>query len=300
MKPEARGSAAAHASAARAGANDGGAPGAVASRQEYLLGTHDEEIARLGLQHRVWRPQVLACWRRAPITTGSRVLDVGAGPGYATVDLAEIVGPSGRVVAIERSPRFLSFAREACARRGLSNVEFLEHDLMSEPPRLSGFDATWCRWVTAFVSSPAKLVAEVASALRPEGVALFHEYAHYESWRLAPRGAALESFVRAVVRSWRESGGEPNAALGLPRLLGEAGFSIDRLKPLVYALRPGDFMWQWPARFIEVHLSHQLEEGKVEKAWAESVRAELREAEADPASYMITPLVMEIIARKAG
>ena len=52
-----------------------------ARRQEYLLGTHDEEIERLGLQHRVWRPNVLACWRRAGIKAGSRVLEVGAGPG---------------------------------------------------------------------------------------------------------------------------------------------------------------------------------------------------------------------------
>src|SRR5437899_9002239 len=99
------------------------------AERDYVLGTHDEEIARLGLQHRVWRPHVLECWRRAGITLGSRVLDVGAGPGYATVDLAEIVGPSGRVLALERSSRFLAVAREACARRALTNVEFREIDL---------------------------------------------------------------------------------------------------------------------------------------------------------------------------
>ena len=35
------------------------------SDRDYVLGTHDEEIARLGLQHRVWRPMVLECWYRA-------------------------------------------------------------------------------------------------------------------------------------------------------------------------------------------------------------------------------------------
>ena len=69
--------------------------------RDYVLGTHDEELARLGLQHRVWRPVVLDCWQRAGITLGKRVLDVGAGPGYATVDLAEIVGPTGEVVRFE-------------------------------------------------------------------------------------------------------------------------------------------------------------------------------------------------------
>ena len=75
--------------------------------RDYFLGTHDEELARLGLQHRVWRPTVLECWRRAGIAAGARVLDIGAGPGYAAADLAEIVGPGGAVSAIERSARFI-------------------------------------------------------------------------------------------------------------------------------------------------------------------------------------------------
>jgi SAM-dependent methyltransferase len=231
---------------------------------------------------------------------GSRVLDVGAGPGYATVDLAEIVGPSGRVVALERSARFVAVAREACARRGIENVEFHETDLMAEFPELRGFDAAWCRWVAAFVSSPRQLVASVAAALRLGGVAVFHEYAHYESWRLAPRGPALESFVGEVVRSWRESGGEPNVALELPRLLHDAGLRPEHIAPLVFAVQPNDFMWQWPAGFIEIHLRRELELGRIEKAWADSVLRELREAEASPSSFMITPLVLEIIARKVG
>ena len=284
----------------RAPGSGGAARAAGGPGDDYLLGTRDDEIERLGLQHRVWRPQVLACWRRAGITRGSRVLDVGAGPGYATVDLAEIVGPAGRVVALERSARFVAVAREACARRGLSNVEFHETDLMAELPDLRGFDAAWCRWVAAFVSSPGQLVAAVAAALRPGGVAVFHEYAHYESWRLAPRGPALESFVDAVVRSWRESGGEPNVGLELPRLLHAAGFRLRRVAPLVFVVRPKDFMWQWPAVFIEIHLRRELEEGRVEKAWADSVLRELREAEASPSSFMITPLVLEIVARKVG
>jgi len=47
------------------------------TERDYVLGTHDEEIARLGLQHRVWRPTVLDCWYRAGITVGSTVIDVG-------------------------------------------------------------------------------------------------------------------------------------------------------------------------------------------------------------------------------
>ena len=56
--------------------------------RDYILGTHEQELARLGLQHRAWRPVALDCRQRAGITVGTRVLDVGAGPGYAAIDPA--------------------------------------------------------------------------------------------------------------------------------------------------------------------------------------------------------------------
>src|SRR5690349_24966722 len=99
------------------------------SERDYVLGTHDEELIRLGLQHRVWRPVVLDCWQRAGITVGKRVLDVGAGPGYAAVDLAEIVGPEGEVVALERSRNFTKASETNCRARSLTHVKIHEIDL---------------------------------------------------------------------------------------------------------------------------------------------------------------------------
>src|SRR5262249_61078399 len=99
--------------------------------RDYLLGTQDQELARLGVQHRVWRPTVLNCWKRAGITVGSRVIDVGAGPGFATVDLAQIVGPGGAGGAVERSAKFVEAAAAACRQRRLTNGRFPELALVA-------------------------------------------------------------------------------------------------------------------------------------------------------------------------
>ncbi|WP_243293915.1 class I SAM-dependent methyltransferase [Geothrix mesophila] len=266
--------------------------------RDYVLGTHQEEIERLGLQHRVWRPHVLECWRRAGITTGSRVLDVGAGPGYATLDLAEIVGPTGEVHAAERSGNFLQHARGACQARGLANVRFHEQDLMADPLEVTGMDAAWCRWVASFVSDPAKLVATVARALKPGGVAIFHEYLDYRTWRLAPPCPPLESFVSEVMASWRASGGEPDIALSLPKLLESTGLAVTRLEPKIFVIPPTDFIWKWPSEFVEINLQRLLDLGRVDEAWVRSVRDALRAAEADPKTLMITPMVLEIVAER--
>jgi len=52
-----------------------------------LVGTRDEEIMRQGLQPRAWRSHALAAWEAASIGSSRTVLDVGCGPGYASLDL---------------------------------------------------------------------------------------------------------------------------------------------------------------------------------------------------------------------
>lgn len=272
--------------------------GAVKSERDYFLGTHDEELLRLGLQHRVWRASVLDCWQRAGIAAGSRVLDIGAGPGYAAADLAEIVGVGGQVVAVERSARYVEAGRGMLAQHGFGNVRYHELDLMTDALPGSGYDATWCRWVACFVSSPALLLDKIAAALRPGGIAIFHEYLAYETFSFMPSRPRQQEFARQVMRGWRATGGDPNIAQPVMRLLEERGFRIRELIPRIYCLRPNDEMWQWPASFIRIHLEQQTAAGAIEASWAEAVRQEFRAAEADPASLLVTPLVLQVVAEK--
>ena len=270
------------------------------TERAYVLGTHDAEIDRLGLQHLVWRPWMLAAWRRAGITRGSRVLDIGAGPGFATADLAEVVGETGEVLGLERSARFAAAARRRCHDRALVNARIEEIDLMSDAIPATSFDAAWCRWVACFVSSPASLVASVAGALKPGGVAIFHEYGDYASWRLMPRRSAIDAFVAAVMASWRESGGDPDVGLTLPTALRESGFRVRHVRPLVFTVRPTDFVWQWPSTFLRAGALRLKELGRLSDPDAESLVREFDEAERDPSMVMMTPLVLEIIADRCA
>jgi SAM-dependent methyltransferase len=270
----------------------------MATDRDYVLGTHDEELARLGLQHRVWRPVVLDCWQRAGVTVGKRVLDVGAGPGYATVDLAEIVGPSGEVVALERSDNFVRAMEQACRVRSLTNVKIHEVDLMSDDLPAGDYDFVWCRWVVSFVNDPALLIQKLSRAMRKGSVSIFHEYGHYETWRFLPRLPMQERFREHVIATWRESGGEPDGAARLPELLSKNGFVIRSSRPHVFCLRPDDYMWQWPATFIEIYLPRLIEMGRIDQEFADKVHADLANVERNPNAMMLTPLVLEIIAEK--
>jgi SAM-dependent methyltransferase len=267
--------------------------------RDYVLGTHEEELARLGLQHRAWRPVALDCWQRAGITVGKRVLDIGAGPGYAAVDLAEIVGPTGEVVALERSQNFIRAMETACRARSLANVKIHELDLMQDQLPEGHYDFVWCRWVVSFVNDPSLLIKKLGAIMQKGSVAIFHEYGHYETWRFFPRLPAQERFREHVIATWRESGGEPDGAAHLPGLLAENGFVIRSATPHIFCLRPCDYMWQWPATFIETYLSRLLTMGRIDHAFAAKVCAELASAEKNPNARMLTPLVLEIVADKS-
>ena len=265
---------------------------------DYVLGTHEEELHRLGVQHRAWRPVVLNCWKNAGIKSGNRVLDVGAGPGYATFDLAEIVGNSGRVVAVERSPNFVDAIRRTIDERAFSNIEVHALDLMNDELPAGPFDFAWCRWVLCFLSNPEGLVEKLARVLHKHGRAIFHEYGHYTTWRFIPQRASIEEFRTHVIATWRESGGEPDVGRCLPSWLSENGFVVHSVVPRIFCLRPGDYMWQWPSQFIHVHLERLQELGKIDNTFAENVRRDLASAENQEASFMLTPLVLEIVAEK--
>ncbi len=266
--------------------------------KDYVLGTHDAEIARLGLQHNVWRPSVWPFWARAGIARGATVIDAGAGPGFASLDLAEMVGREGRVIAIERSARFLAALKREAARRELTQIDTIEGDLLEiEWPRGIA-DFIWCRWVLAFVTDPLTVLRRMAGALKPGGALLLHEYSDYRAWRMAPALPELDRFRDLVIDTWRATGGEPDIALEMPRLLPQADLTLESATAIQFAITPRDFMWEWPASFIDTHTRHQAAQGDLSEEEATRIRQAFAARSAAPGALMLTPGVLHIIARK--
>jgi SAM-dependent methyltransferase len=266
--------------------------------RDYVLGTHDEEIARLGLQHRVWRPRVLDAWRRAGFTRDQTVLDLGCGPGYAALDLAELVGPAGHVRAFDRSRRFLDALSHAARTHGLSQIETVEGDLDDVDLGASVADGVWCRWVAAFVARPRDLITRIHRALKPGATFVSHEYFDYGTWRLAPPCAELDEFVALVIDAWRTTGGEPNIGLELPAWLEALGFEITSARPLVDVIDPSSPIWPWPRAFIQSGLRRLVGVGRLDGGRAEAIWETFEQRERAPYTRMITPAVLEVIARK--
>jgi SAM-dependent methyltransferase len=121
-------------------------------------------------QIRAWlRTSTEAMLEMAGVKSGARVLDVAAGSGDQTLDIAGRVGPSGSVLATDLSPAILAFARDNARRLGFQNVETQTADGETLGVREAGFDAVICRLGLMFFPDPGKGLMEMRRALTPGG-----------------------------------------------------------------------------------------------------------------------------------
>lgn len=266
---------------------------------DYVLGSHAEELERLRFQHQLWRPLARAAWRRAGLAPGERVLDLGAGPGFAALELARAVGPTGQVLALERSEAYLASGRRAAA--GLPQLNLHHHDLMAGPldPALTtpAFDLAWCRWVAMFLPQLEPLLELLAAALRPGGRAVFQEYVHWDTFALHPQAEAIGRFGRQVQQSFRASGGDPDVNRRLPSLLAARGFRIEELRPLPMLGPQGSMAAQWLEQLVVVYGAQLQRQGLWSSADAAAAAAEIETGRRDPGSFWVGPTVLELRAR---
>lgn len=105
----------------------------------------------------------------AGIKPGSHVLDVAAGAGDQTLDIAERVGTEGYVLATDLSPGVLEFAKTRIAEAEYRNVETRTSDGEALQVEAARFDAVICRLGLMLLRDPLQGLREMARALKPGG-----------------------------------------------------------------------------------------------------------------------------------
>jgi ubiquinone/menaquinone biosynthesis C-methylase UbiE len=116
---------------------------------------------------------------RAGLTPGLRVLDVGCGFGETTLQIADLVGPSGSVRGTDCCARFLEVARGDAREAGLANVAFELADAQTVA-FAAEFDLAFARFGTMFFADPVAGMRNIRTALVPGGRLLMVVWAPIE------------------------------------------------------------------------------------------------------------------------
>lgn len=194
---------------------------------DYVLGHSETELQRLILQANFYERQTESLLLSGGLTAGQRVIDFGCGAGDVSFLAARLVGPTGSVLGVDRSPAAIQTARGRAARSGLRNVEFIQADdetLGAQLPAGS-FDALVGRLVLLYQRDPLACLRRLAPLLRPNGAAIFHEIQMSPGWYGAFPGSPLVEQLRALMSATCERAGiEQDMGMKLGGLLQAAGF----------------------------------------------------------------------------
>ena len=136
---------------------------------EYVLGTDENELTRLGFQHQIWSEFAENAWNKAGFGIGDTLLDIGCGPGFTSLDLSRLVGNSGKVIALDLSHRFIKHLNRRIRARGLTNIKAKVANVEKLTLRKGSCDGAFVRWVLCFTRDPKAVIRGTVNALRKNG-----------------------------------------------------------------------------------------------------------------------------------
>jgi len=190
-----------------------------------LWGT-SRELDRLSFQGSVLAPYTHQLLIEAGLTAGMHVLDVGSGSGDVSFLAAELVGSSGRVLGVDRSPAAVERAR--ALRQNRCNVGFEVGDpaaMHFDRP----FDAIIGRFVLMYQDDPAASLRKMVRYLRDGGLVAFHELdsTACRSWPDVP---IFDQAAWWLAEALRGSGARPELGLEMHSLFLDCGLPAPRMR----------------------------------------------------------------------
>jgi len=140
------------------------------------------------------------------IRQGFHVLDFGCGPGSYVTPLADVVGPSGKIYALDICPLAIKMVEKRAAKKHLANVIPIQSDGQTGLPHKS-LDVILLYDVFHDLDQPEKVLKELHRVLKPGGLLSFSDHHLGEQeivsrltkgglFRLAKKGRKTHSFQK--------------------------------------------------------------------------------------------------------
>ncbi len=149
------------------------------------------------------------------VRPGMRILDLGCGAGFNAEGLARLVGPKGRVVAVDLQPRMLAMTTRRLRQSGLAErvdlVQARVDDLGLEPQPPFSFAVAF--WMVHEVEDLDRLFGQLRESLEPGGGLLICEP------KLHVTGRAFEHGIRVALQAGFRESARPTIALSRAAML---------------------------------------------------------------------------------
>jgi SAM-dependent methyltransferase len=267
--------------------------------KRYVLDGTDQDLRRLLSISQESAEMARTAFRRVGVQEGWSAIDCGCGPLGGLAVLAEMVGPSGRVVGVDFSELAVQQARSGASALALSNVEVVVGDVHHlDSATLGGpFDLAYTRLFLMHQADPVGTLRQIAGLLRPGGWLVAQEPLRTPPPRSHPDLDALGVYWD-LAHKLLEHAGVPSAAVeDLPRSAREAGFEVSGMS--------GYFMVTDPQLGFELHAStiaaareRAIRSGVATEKQIDSVLLSLRAAKGGEYAWVSAPFFLDLTLRK--
>jgi ubiquinone/menaquinone biosynthesis C-methylase UbiE len=191
--------------------------------EKYCYTVGEEGQESLDLLEKGFNEQTQYFLQKHGLKPGMKVLDIGCGLGFMTQIIAERVGDSGKVVAIDNSDNQIKAASKRTPEKLKHIIDYYVHDLYELEALDQTFDMVYCRFVLHHVHKPRQALDQIAKVLKPGG------------WYIGIEGIINYAYSYPPHPAWQEpnfpcevaEGKDRNGNLGkiLPRLIKEVGLT---------------------------------------------------------------------------
>ncbi len=266
----------------------------------YIMGHTDHERRRLSLQAQFLNPLTQDFFRRAGISQGMRVLDLGCGVGDVSLIAARMVGPGGSVTGLDIDPAALDIARGRAAEEGLHQVTFEAANIAEYAPE-TPFDAVTARLILVHTPDPAAIVRRAVSFLRPGGVIALQDCDFTRRTPADPPRPLWDRLVQLITSLLTRATPHANVGTHLHKYLVEAGTSMPECRgECAMDGDPESAMYDWIAETIRSLLPGMEAMGLVTKGEIDSDGlADLLRAEAASIGGIpVAPMLIAAFARR--
>jgi SAM-dependent methyltransferase len=188
----------------------------------YVMGHDDRERRRLSLQASILNPLSDHLLRRAGLSAGLRVLDIGCGVGELSMVAARLVGRHGSVTGIDIDEGALALAAARAREDGFDQIDFVHGNVCAYRTEAS-YDAVIGRHILIHTPDPRVVVGTAHSLLNSGGVAVFQEFDFSVVHRPFPEAPLYERLLE-VFRTFFAKAAHGNIGTRLFHLLLDAGF----------------------------------------------------------------------------
>jgi ubiquinone/menaquinone biosynthesis C-methylase UbiE len=187
------------------------------------MGSSDRERQRLMRQGGILREFLASAFRAAGIHPGMRVLDLGSGAGDVAMLAADLVGPTGSVVGIERDGASVAWATKRITEAGYKNIR-LQSTEFHEFADAAAFDALVGRFILMYLPDPTATLRHLAQSLCPGATIAFMEPDFTADSRIIPEMPQFRVCATWVSEALRRSGARIDMGMHLHATYRAAGF----------------------------------------------------------------------------